>query len=468
MIEIKETKIEILMQNIEDLKESCKNNDIITENKLPENQLLNLKNLLSVNDLEKFYDKIRKPTYLTNLNYDEFIEIFDLLKLLYSNIKDIKDEIDIKIFLKDGYKLDLPKLKKKFNDKKLSKEFPNFNITRLAELYKSPPKTIKTYYDDTLEILIDPFEYRKYLLGLIQMIFNHMDLLICCVGGEGTGKSTKVSQYILMVYWTLKEIGIIEYEYDIKEMFFNTLYKFREAEDKYFTVPFRIFALDEGNELNRQDWKDDEVKTFFQRLRRERHNRRIKFISLPVLGELITNIILSRMNFITDMKNKNEVQTGTLYKGEYDLYIIPRGDKIYSPYHKKEITQTEIKSKLYINLKDKEYLKGIPKEILIKKCKANGVWGFKESEYITVLKDSNKTFSVTKGINFGYTELFMFYKARVTLKKLLIKKNDIRYASMSKMINKVSRLFYENPDLMLKYEAIYQKKKEDKEERNNE
>ena len=69
-------------------------------------------------------------------------------------------------------------------------------------------------------------------------------------------------------------------------------------EDKYYGIPFRLICLDEGNELNRQDWKEDDVKLFWKRLRRERHEQRIKFINIPVLGEMIINIVLSRMNFI--------------------------------------------------------------------------------------------------------------------------------------------------------------------------
>lgn len=462
--------IQITKANVDDLKNQLfklyeyDKSVIIGNQQLDESTLINVKNLLSSNELNNFVINFQSPDYYRKFDYAALSDLLELFEIMYQTLSEIKERVDIEQFFREGYTLDIHGLKKKYKELKLYVKFPDINFKRIKELYETPPQTIHPYYDDKLKIIIDKFVYRKYIIGIIQMLFNEMDLLIGVVGPEGSGKSTRMSQDMYLIYWTLKEFNIINYDLDIKEMWFNTLPKFREAEDKYFHIPFRIIGLDEGNELNRQDWKDDEVKTFFQRLRRERYNQRIKFIGLPVLGELITNIVLSRMNFIINMVNKNELKTGTLYKDEYEFYIIPRGDKIYSPFHKKELTRTTIKSKLFVNLKDKEYLKGMPREIMLKKCKCNGVWGFRKEDYIKELKESNKTYSVNKGLNFGLTELFMFFKSHVTAKKIGIKKNDIRYSSLSKLINKINNFFYEDPDLLLKYESMFNKKLEDKQE----
>lgn len=431
---------------------------------LPKEKIIEIKNLFTNTSIRGFLKDIETIKFYDNLTYDSLSDMYETTKLFYNKVAEIKEKIDVEIFFKDGYRIDTEELKKKAKEKNIYSEFPNMNLERLGELYKNPPKKLSTNYNERKYIIIDGFVYRKYLIGIIQMIFNHMDLLCCGVGAEGSGKSNHISQDVFMLYWTLKEIGIINYEFDIKEIAFNSLQKFREAEDKYFEEPFRLFWLDEGNELHRQDWRDDEVKTFFQRLRRERHNRRIKFISLPVLGEMVVNIVISRMNFIFEMINSNEIKTGTLYKGVYKLYIIPRGKAIYSPYHKKNISQEEIKKTLYTNLKDKEYLKGIPNSIIVKKCFCNGVWGFKEKDYIKELKESNKTFSVNKGLSLSLLECFYLYKSNITMKRIGLKKDDLKYAPIFKVLNKINKVFETDPDIMARYESLYKRKTEHRDE----
>ena len=453
-IEIKKQEPEQILQELGSIYKSRE--EIISD--LPKEVLTEIKNLLSNTSIKNFLINIGDVRFYNNLNYDTLSDIFEITKLFHDKISQIKDNVDIEIFFKEGYRIDEKELKRKARKKGLYKEFPKLNIERLAELYKNPPDKIATYYNQEQHILIDGSVYRKYLIGIIQMIFNHMDLLVCGVGAEGSGKSNHISQDVLMLHWTLKEIGIITYEFNIRDIAFNSLQKFREAEDRFFEEPFRLLWLDEGNELHRQDWRDDEVKTFFQRLRRERHNRRIKFISLPILGELIVNIVLSRMNFIFEMENTNELKTGTLFKGAYNFYIIPRGNKIYSSFYKKNLSKEEIKKALFLNLKDKEYLKGIPKSIIIKKCFCNGTWGFKEREYIKELKESNRTFTVNKGMTISQVECFYIYKSRISMKKIGLPRTDLRYHSVFKVINRINKMFEEDPDLSIKYETMYQRK----------
>jgi len=429
---------------------------------LEQKHLVEIKNTLSDNDFIALCNKVRDYDYLSSVDYDRVCDIDSTLKTISSTISNIKKDIEIHSFLKDGNKLDLKELRHIFNVKKLRSKFPNIDLKRLNELYESPPRELQTSYDDNKIILIDEFVFRKYLLAMIQMVFNHMDLLVCMTGGEGTGKSTKISQDMYILWWILTEIGIINYKFDINEMFVNTLQKFRETEDKYFNDKFRIIGLDEGNELNRQNWKDEEVNTFFQRLRRERFNQRIKFVGLPVIGEMIPNIVISRVNFIFDLKARNKVKSGTLEKGIVNMYIIPRGNKIYSPKQKREISQDEIKQKLHDNLKDKSYLKGLPSEIIIKTFRSNGTWGFKESEYEKKLKNTNESVSFTKGMSFSDWELFMIYKSNVKPKDFGLNNKDPGYFPVAKLLNRINGHFEKNADLMLKQEAVFKRKMERK------
>jgi len=457
--------IQILNNQVKELLEDCSSfkNTISVELKtdLPKDTITDINLLLSDSSILDFCNKVTNKDFYQNLTYQSLAEVYATVEILKDKLEEIKESVDIEIFLKEGYRLDQTLLEEKYKGE-VKKRNPNFNIPKLCELYANPPKEIPTYYDENLKITIDPFPFRKFLIGFMQMVYNNMDLIIAYTGSEGSGKSNKCSQDMYMEWIVLTELGLIDYPFQINEIFISTLSKFRETEDKYFNSRFRIIGLDEGNELNRQNWKEPEVATFFQRLRRERHNQRIKHICIPVIGEMIPNIVLSRVNFIFEMEMQNATKTGTLNKGDVNFYIIPRTEKIYSPYFKKELSRGDIKNKFYEKLKDKSYLSGMPEGILIKRFRSNGVWGFKESDYEKNLKDTNETFTVNKGLTLTETEMFYLYKTNIKLKKLGIKPNDIRYHSSAKIFIKIKNYFEKNPDLMLKYEAIYKRKLEER------
>jgi hypothetical protein len=159
------------------------------------------------------------------------------------------------------------------------------------------------------------------------------------------------------------------------------------------------------------------------------------------------------------------VKTGMLKKGDVNFYIIPRNRKIYSPHQKRELTKEEIKQTLYDNLKDKSYLTGIPKEIIVHQFKFNGVWGFDPDEYIKNLKQTNETFTGTKGIIISDMEAFCFYKANISIaKRLGIKPDNPIYASLAKLKYKIESKFEQNPSLREKYELAIKRKLERKEQ----
>lgn len=422
-----------------------------------------IKNIASNKEIKEMFTNFQEAEIISNLSYKGLARMEESARILSDRLSTLKTQVELEDFLKKGYNLDIKGLKEKYIKKRLRKVHPDLDFDKIKQLYIYPPKFIPTYYDDNLKINIDPFVFRKYMIAVLQMVFNHMDMVICNIGDEGAGKSCKCSQDMYILWWMMTQIGLIDYKFEIKEMFANSLQNFAELEDRYYGKPFHIIALDEGNELNRQDWKEDAVKLFWQRLRRERHEQRIKFINIPVLGEMIINIVLSRINFIFNMLNRNETKTGTLYKGDYDFYIIPRGDKIYSPYLNKELTKEEIKNKLYMNLKDKEYLKGLPKDIKVKRCYCNGIWGFQESDYIKEMKETNRQYTISRGLKFGLSELYAIYKAHLTPIKVGVRKKDVLYPSLNKMCNKIKWFWNNDLDLLKKYENIFKQKQEEKE-----
>lgn len=460
MIEIKEGNA---LQLNEKLAGLVKENLDENVQGLSDQVVVNINNLFSAKETLNLITKIQDFNNNKTFTYEHLSEIDEYLSNVYSSLQAIKKDVDLDIFFKDGYTLDLKKVKEKFNKKNLRSKYPEFDFKRLEELYKRPPKYLVPYYNERKKIEVDEFVFRKYMIGIIQMVLDHMDLVIAVTGSEGSGKSTHVSQLMWMVHWIIHELKIVKYDFKIKDMFFNTLEKLRLKEDELFDKPFRILSLDEGNELHRQNWKDDEVQTFFQRLRRERYNQRIKFICIPVLGELMSSIVLARVNFVTEMKNTNDTRTGSLNKGKANFYIIPRGDYIYSPNQKREVPAGEIKTAVYDFLKDKNWLKGIPKEILIHSYGCNGCWGFPEALYEKELKDTNKTFQVSKGMKLTDTEAFYFYKMRPSLKAMGLDSKDAKYHTMNKMLNRLKRYFEENLDLYNKHELILERKYAEKE-----
>ncbi|MFW5889568.1 MAG: hypothetical protein ACOCUD_04225 [Bacillota bacterium] len=458
MITISKTKRKDL---VSELKNTIATAGEIKKSDLDSAVIKVLQSIFSDSLFKTTIDKIDDLNSSKGFSYTQFCEVESSLRDILTMVADLKESVDHDIFLNDGYTLDLERFREKFKAKKLRSKYPNFNFDRLRELYQNPPKELQTNYNNET-MLIDEFVFRKELIGIIQMILDHMDLVHVFTGGEGTGKSTHVSQMMYMVHYIMTEIGLITYKFDIKECFFNTLEKMRHKEDEYFNDPFRIFCLDEGNELHRQNWRDDEVQTFFQRLRRERHNQRIKFICIPVLGELLPAIVLTRVNFIVEMKTKNDLQTASLDKGLCNFYIVPRGDKIYSPLQKKELTQGEIKQALYDNLNDKSYMKGMPQEIKIKTYICNGVGAFPQELYIKELKESNKTFTVSKGISLTELEAFYLYKARISLKAQGIETRDVKYETLNKFVNRLKKFFEEDVDRMARCEKILERKEEEK------
>jgi hypothetical protein len=452
-------------EHLKELKQNVKNINLLTEETdLSSMQIKKISQLLNNNQLKLLCQKITEDKYLEKYSYEDLCFIYDTLKQFFINIKDVKEDIDLRIFFEKGNIINIRKLKLKFKKLGRHKLFPKFNFKRLKELFENPPRKIKPLDNHTeLEIVYNPFIVRKYLYSIIQMVVNEMDLLIGFTGGEGMGKSAACSQDINLVYYLLKELGLIDYEYNIKDIWFNNLPDFLQAEDNTFNEKFRLLGLDEGNELNKQDWRDENVRTFFQRLRRERFNQRIIFICLPQLAELLTSIVVDRMNFVFTMNSKSDVETGTLDKGFCNFYIIPRNEKIYSPHQKREITQEEIKDTLNEVLSDKKkYVKKLPPNLLIKAFRRNNVWGFDKKTYEKHLKQTNRTFSLSKGVKLTEYQAYCYYISRPQLKDFNVdrKENPDIYQTLFNMDKAICKVFEENPDKLLKYENLQKRKKE--------
>lgn len=394
-----------------------------------------------INEVETILSEDRNKNLFSKLTSVDFFNNFTFYKLktlyfgvedLYFKLKEAFDKASIEEYLANT--LDIEGLQKLYKSKGLNKVYPNLNFEKLKELYENPITSLKSpAYRN--HMIFDKVVARKYVIGIIQMVFNNMDLVVSFTGREGTGKTTASTQDAYLVYWLLKEIGLINYDYNLTNCMYHNLKSVIDAFNKHIHNPFRIFILDEGNELNRKDWSNPLVQLFFQKMRRERSSLRIIFINLPQLGELMPSITLSRVNFVFQLNMKMDLKTKIAIKGDCNFFIIPRFGDIYSYLNKRNMSQYDIINKFGVLLEDKKkYLQPLPKSLAIHSFKRNGVWSFNEAEYERRKKKANEMFSTS---TITLTKLETYYLEKyLNLKKLGIRPGTKAYFALSQLKNK--------------------------------
>jgi hypothetical protein len=379
---------EQIISNAEEVFEEINNEDAKL-NALHRNDIKKFLYMIQNSQIEKYWKYVNDPNALKDFNYSELSNFYEKIELLQQNLEVLKEDIDIEKFMIDGHIVDWHKLKKMWSDKNLRAKYPKLEWSRLKDWIDFP----KTELDfEGVIVKYDKYIVRKYNYAIIQSIFDEMDLYILNVGPEGAGKSCWTSQQILYFYTAFKYIGLIDYAYDVQKLFYSDLEKFFDAHaEQDIKDLFRIECLDEGYALNRQMFHDKSSQLFKEEMRSDRKLLRVQIINLPQMGELDTTITLSRINLIFYVDMDSDFRTGTLKKGYGQLYIVPRGKRIYSPKFKKDIYQEDIKNKLAKYLSDKsQYYKHPPEDIVIKDFKFHATWGVNKDDYDRYIKDQNK------------------------------------------------------------------------------
>lgn len=257
--------------------------------------------------------------------------------------------------------------------------------------------------------------------------------------------TTASTQDSYLIYYLLNELGLVEYEYNLKNIMYYNLKSIVQAFNKFSRTPFRLFVMDEGNELNRKSWANPLVELFFQHLRRGRKHLRIIIINLPQIGELMPSITLSRVNFIFQLEMKMNMQTKLADKGSTKMFIIPRGNKIYSYLNKKELSQADVKNNLGKILDDKKkYFQLLPNYLCVHQFKRNGVWSFNEQAYDKLSKDANDAFS-TASVSLTKSEIFHLGKF-FDLKKMGVKPGTQAYHTLAHLKNKKLKVALKNDE----------------------
>jgi hypothetical protein len=408
-------------------------------------------------ELRILFRKFEKETF----DYSNLVEISDIFSKKTEQIKVLKEEIDLDEFFSTGQILNFKKLRKIFLKQKYDEKFPKFNFDRYEELIKNPVLELENFRHQ--KIKFDKHLVRKLMIGINQMIFSEMDLRIINAGKEGAGKSLFSSQLIFYLYWFLKEVGLITYEYNVKKLFYSSLGTMLEDQDVQKDEDyFRIFCLDEGYELNRQNFREELSKSYKDGMRSSRKLLRIEITNLPQLGELETAITLTRTNFIFITDMDSEPETGTVKKGEVYFYIIPRGKLIYSPFQRRNISDEEIVNDISKVMKDKnDSYKGLPKNCLINKFHFEGIWGFNKEAYDAHIKAENRKRRLSNSVGLSQNVAWILYK------KLPKVANwgtfDLKNTTDKKMYNtfkawykkKLEWYFLNNPEAEKRNQRIY-------------
>lgn len=384
-------------------------------------------------------------------------------KEIYEYTSELKQDVETDLFFSQGKLFDEQDLKEQFKYKKLKKKFPLFNMKRYLELLRNPIKEIKNFAGQT--IYYDPFWIRKNLIAINQMIFNEMDLYILNIGKEGSGKSCWSSQQILYFYTFLKEVGLINYAYDVTRMFFTDILGFLEEhsnqkKDDYF----RIEVLDEGNDLNRSNFRDETNRQFKYEMRTDRRQLRVILINMQQIGELDTSISLSRVNFIYNCKIRSDIKTGTLKKGYVDMYIIPRTEQIYSEVKQKNLDRNDILNSFAAILdRKKDYYTSLPTDMVVKRFKFEDKWGFDKDSYDEHVKDQMKKHKYTTKVKLTELQAYILSeKLAPIFGKLNIfdhrKKSDAKmYEVLRKLFKRINDYFMYNPEKKKSIQKYYEK-----------
>lgn len=401
--------------------------------------------------------------YYRDLN--DLAEIENASFRLYSHAKRIKEEMELKLYYNDRNSYYVKKLRELYKAKKLNKKFPKFDLDKYLHLLENPLREIKNPMGQIVRY--DPYVVNKYMIAINQMLFDEMDFYIINNGPEGSGKSCHSSQIILWFYTTLKQVGLIDYAYDITKMFFSDILSMLNEQNLQGNNDyFRIMNLDEGNDLNKQNYREQDAQDFRYSMRTTRRNLRIVIINIQQIGELDNAISLSRANFIFDCHLDSNRKTGTLQKGMVDMYIIPRGEKIYSPFWRKNFSRNDIKNAFANKLeRKKDYYVSMPRDFLIYRYHFDEAWGFDKSKYDDYIKDEIRKHSYSKGFK---TSELIGYILHTKLPRLvdwgtfdLKKKSDkSKYDTLRKWLYQIDKYFELHPDKKVRFTTSYDKKNE--------
>jgi len=410
-------------------------------------------------EFKKNINTLYNSGYLSSFSFEDVADVETFFEKSYTDLHTLRCEIELNEFFAEGNKFDFKALQKMWKERRLKDKFPKFNFEEYQRLSTNPKIELTNFKGE--KIHFDAFVVNKIILGIHQMLFSEMDLYMINTGKEGAGKSCWSSQLLLYIYTFLKDVGLIEYAYDIKKMFFSSVDSVLDIQEAQGNKDyFRLVVLDEAYDLNRNNFRDNNTKVYKDDMRSARKVLRINILNLPQLGELDTSITLTRTNFIFYCTMENDIRTGTLKKGIVEMYVFPRGTNIYSDFHKKNIKDAQVTSAFSKMLEKKtDYYSGMPKDVMIRKFKFDNVWGFDKDEYDDHIKNENKRKRVKEDMKLSLYQQYIMFKFMPELKEFSFdmdnKKHMKMYKTFNSLMKKIQNNFTLKPENLHKMEVLY-------------
>lgn len=238
-----------------------------------------------------------------------------------------------------------------------------FNKNIYNELLKNTPTHFITSFGETIVLRK---ELVKNLIISARHLHQEFDLFMLFVGSEGSGKSLFVRQVNYVMWWIMKELGMINYPFNMDLVHFGI--KDLQQDRKNFDeqgFKYRESILDESkDDIGRDKYKSPEANGFIDYIRRCREESGIISLLLPQVSEILPALVLSRvvMIFEVDFDTDDE---GEIIRGDWKLITIPRGKESYSLYHDKHLKKSYIKKVLSDFLyKTSEKYSSLPNKIV--------------------------------------------------------------------------------------------------------
>lgn len=252
---------------------------------------------------------------------------------------------------------------KELQSRELIQPQGKFDFKRYKELLKNTPTKFTTFFGETI---ILRKELVKNLIISCRHLHQEFDLFMLFVGSEGAGKSLFVRQVNFVMWWIMKELGMINYSFNMDLVHFG-IKDLQQHRKDFDEQGFRYLEsiLDESkDDIGRDKYKTPDANAFIDYIRRCREESGIISLLLPQVSEILPALVLSRVTLIFEVDFDTDDE-GEIIRGDYKLITVPRGKESYSLYHDKHLKKSFIKKKLSKFLyKTDEKFSSLPNKIV--------------------------------------------------------------------------------------------------------
>lgn len=255
---------------------------------------------------------------------------------------------------------------------------PSFNKELWEQYMNNTPTSFPTLVGDTVNFRKE--FVKNILMDIRDMFYFKMDVFHLAQGDEGAGKSHFMAQVAWVYYWFMKELGMVDYRWNLDLVFFS-LDKLNDSFNYYRYLPFYIYILDEGDELSGENFWQPNNKRFRQELRRGRKFGRLIFVNMPQVKEITSRIATTRGQKFYDIVLERDIETFDILRGDVGVWGIPRGSKAWSEKNQEWIPKNKIRNRLSALFKSKDDFITFPRDLQLFDLRCNKARVFDEKEY---------------------------------------------------------------------------------------